>query len=143
LLLSAQGLALTPDERWLYVAEYARGILRADLHSRSIELLPCPDTLAALGIDGLYWFGGALIGIQNGMTPARVVRLTLAPEGDRLLGAEVLERAHPLHAEPTLGTLVGRDFYYIANSQWERFGEEGGIAAPDSLKPPTILRLRL
>jgi hypothetical protein len=40
LLLSAQGLALTPDQRWLYVAEYARGILRADLRTRSIELLP-------------------------------------------------------------------------------------------------------
>jgi hypothetical protein len=143
LLLSAQGLALTPDERWLYVAEYARGILRADLRTRRFELLPCPDTLAALGIDGLYWVDGKLIGIQNGMTPARVLRLTLAPDGDRLVQGEVLERAHPLHAEPTLGTLSGRDLYYIANSQWERFGEDGRIAAPDSLKPPTILRLRL
>lgn len=102
LLLSAQGLALTSDERWLYVADYARGILRADLHTRSIELLPCPDTVAALGIDGLYLFGGELVAIQKGMTPARVVRLTLAPRGDRLLRAEVLERAHPQHAEPTL-----------------------------------------
>ena len=143
LLLSAQGLALTPDERWLYVAEYPRGILRADLHTRKLELLPCPDTLAALGIDGLYFFGRALIGIQNGMTPARVVRLSLGPQGDRLLRVDVLERAHPLHAEPTLAALVGRDLYYIANSQWERFGEEGGVVEPDSLKPPTILRLRL
>ena len=31
LLLSAQGLALTPDERYLCVADYARGILRVDL----------------------------------------------------------------------------------------------------------------
>jgi hypothetical protein len=32
---------------------YARGTLRVDLHSRSIELLPCPDTVAVLGVDGL------------------------------------------------------------------------------------------
>jgi hypothetical protein len=106
-------------------------------------LLPCPDTLAALGIDGLYWLDAKLIGIQNGMDPARVLRLTLGPKGDRLTQAEVLERAHPLHADPTLGTIVGRDLYYIANSQWERFGEDGTDAAPDSLKPPTVLRLRL
>jgi hypothetical protein len=143
LLLSAQGLALTPDDRWLYVAEYARGILRANVRTRAIELLPCPDTVAALGIDGLYLNDGKLIGIQNGMTPARVVQLSLGPAGDRVVRVDVLERAHPSHAEPTLGTLVGRDFYYIANSQWERFGEEGGVAAPDSLKPPTVLRMRL
>jgi hypothetical protein len=143
LLLSAQGLALTPDERWLYVAEYVRGILRVDLRSRRVQLLPCPDTVAALGIDGLYWSDGKLIGIQNGMEPARVVRLTLGPKGDRVLKAEVLERAHPRYSDPTLGTMVGRDLYYVANSQWERFGEDGTVAAPDSLKAPTVLRLRL
>jgi hypothetical protein len=143
LLLSAQGLALNPDERWLYIAEYARGILRVDLRTRSIDLLPCPDTVAALGIDGLYWFDGKLIGIQNGMEPARVLRLTLSSLGDRVVEAEVLERAHPLHAEPTLGTMVGRELYYVANSQWERFSEDGSITAPDSLKRPTVLRMRL
>jgi len=143
LLLSAQGLALNPDERWLYIAEYARGILRVDLRTRSIELLPCPDTVAALGIDGLYWFDGKLIGIQNGMEPARVLRLTLSSLGDRVVEGEVLERAHPLHAEPTLGTMIGRELYYVANSQWERFGEDGSITAPDSLKRPTVLRMRL
>ena len=44
---------------------------------------------------------------------------------------------------PTLGVVVGRDLYYVANSQWERFGEDGHVANPAALLPPTVLRLRL
>ena len=54
-----------------------------------------------------------------------------------------LERAHPRHLEPTLGVLVGRELYYIANSQWELFGQDGRVARPDSLRQPVVLRLRL
>jgi hypothetical protein len=143
LILSAQGLALTPDERTLYLADYARGILKIDLASRSTTLLPCRGGVLAIGIDGLYLVGSRLIGIQNGMEPHRVVALSVAPRGDSLVGLDVLERRHPAHAEPTLGVVVGRDFYYIANSQWERFGETGTAERPDELASPTVLRLRL
>ncbi len=143
LLLSAQGLALTPDERRLYIADYARGILRVDLGRRNVSLVEAADSVLALGIDGLYFHRGSLIGIQNGVTPHRVARFTLSPAGDRVLRAEVLERAHPRYEEPTLGVLVDDEFYYIANSQWERFGEDGRIAKPEALLPPVVLRLRL
>jgi sugar lactone lactonase YvrE len=143
LLLSGQGLALTADERSLYVTDYARGILRVDLRARSVSQVEAADSVLALGIDGLYFHRGSLIGIQNGVTPHRVARFTLGPSGDRVIRAEVLERAHPRYDEPTLGVLVDGELYYIANAQWERFGEDGRIANPDSLKRPTVLRLRL
>jgi len=143
LLLSAQGLALTPDERTLYLADYSRGMLKIDIRSRTVSLIPCRNGVLALGIDGLYLAGGKLIGIQNGVEPHRVVRLTLDARGDSLIEAEVLERRHPRHAEPTLGVVVGRDLFYIANSQWEKFGEIGTVERPQELMPPVILRLRL
>jgi sugar lactone lactonase YvrE len=143
LLLSGQGLALTADERWLYVADYARGILRVDLRDRSVSLVEAADSVLALGIDGLYFHQGTLVGIQNGVTPHRVARFTLSPAGDRVLRAEVLERAHPRYDEPTLGVLVEGDLFYIANAQWERFGQDGQIAKPGSLRSPAVLRLRL
>lgn len=143
LILSAQGLALSEDERTLFLADYSRGMLKIDLASRQATLLPCREGVAALGIDGLYRDERTLIGIQNGMEPHRVVRLTLDAHGDSLVGSEVLERLHPAHAEPTLGVLVGRDLYYVANSQWGRFGETGAVARPDELVPPAVLRLRL
>ena len=143
LLLSAQGLALTPDERALYVADYSRGILRVDLRTRRVAVVEAADSVLALGIDGLYLHRGTLIGIQNGVAPHRVTRYTLSPGGDRLLRAEVLERAHPRHGEPTLGVLIDGELYYVANAQWERLGEDGRIANPDSLQRPTVLRLPL
>ena len=101
------------------------------------------DSVLTLGIDGLYFHRGSLVGIQNGVTPHRVARFTLSPAGDRVLRAEVLERAHPRYDEPTLGVLVDGELYYIANAQWERFGEDGRIAKPEALTPPAVLRLRL
>jgi sugar lactone lactonase YvrE len=143
LLLSAQGLALTADERSLYVADYSRGILRVNLADRGVTLLQTADSVLALGIDGLYYHRGHLIGIQNGVEPHRVVRFTLAPGGDGVLEGKVLERAHPRYDEPTLGVLVGGDLFYIANSQWERFGQDGRIADSTGLQRPVVLRLPL
>lgn len=127
----------------LYVADYARGILRVDLAARELRLLDSPGDAAAVGIDGLYLDRGGLVGIQNGVTPHRVVRLRLSAGGDRIAGIDVLERARPDYAEPTLGVVVDGELYYVANSQWERFREDGGMDAPDRLRPPLVLRLRL
>jgi hypothetical protein len=142
-LLSAQGLALGPDGRTLYLADYARGILRVDLATRAVTLLRAADSALVLGIDGLYWHRGGLVGIQNGVTPHRVVRLVLDAPGARVLRTEVLERAHPAHREPTLGVVVDDDLYYIANSQWESYGEDGRAADQAALEPTVVLRLRL
>ena len=143
LLLSAQGLAFTPDERRMYVADYARGIVAIEMSTRTAALLATADTVLALGIDGLYYHKGALIGIQNGVEPHRVVRLELSGDGSRIRRSVAIERAHPKYLEPTLGVLVNRDLYYVANSQWEQFGEDGRVASPDSLRRPVVLRLRL
>jgi len=143
LLLSAQGLVFDSAGRTLYVADYARGILRVDLESRAVRLLDAADGVMALGIDGLYPDRGGLVGIQNGVAPARVVRLHLGAAGDRVEALEVLERARPDYSEPTLGVVLGGELFYVANSQWERFREDGVIDAPDRLQPPRVLRLRL
>ncbi|MGN6393092.1 MAG: hypothetical protein ACTHM9_12730 [Gemmatimonadales bacterium] len=143
LLLSAQGMALDPNERTMFVADYSRGLVRVDLASRTVQVVPADDGVLALGIDGLYRVGADLVGIQNGVEPHRVIRLHLGPGGRQVTGTEVLERARPDYAEPTLGVLVGHALYYVANSQWERFRDDGTIDAPDLLRPPLILRLPL
>jgi sugar lactone lactonase YvrE len=143
LLLSAQGMAFDRTGQIMYLADYSRGILRVDLATRDIQPMPAADGVLTLGIDGLYAVGDALIGVQNGVAPYRVVRLHLDREGRRVVAADVLERARPDYAEPTLGVVVGRALYYMANSQWERFGDDGTIAAPAALEAPLVLRLPL
>ena len=55
----------------------------------------------------------------------------------------MLERAHPRYDEPTLGVVVAGELYYIANSQWERFGQDGTVADSTALQRPVVLRLPL
>jgi len=143
LLLSAQGMAFDRAEQTMYLADYARGLLRVDLASRDVQPVPTADGVLTLGIDGLYAAGDALVGVQNGVAPSRVVRLHLDGNGRRIVAADVLERARPDYAEPTLGVVVGSTLYYVANSQWEQFREDGTIEAPTELKAPLVLRLPL
>ena len=77
------------------------------------------------------------------MTPHRVARLTVDARGDRIVRSDVLEHARPDYAGPTLGVLMGNELCYIANRQWERFNDGGGIDAPERPQPPLVLRLRL
>lgn len=143
LLLSGQGLAAPPGGHTLYLSDYARGIIEVDLASRQARLLRTADSALALGVDALVWTRHGLVGVQNGVTPHRVVRLTLDDHGERVVRTEILDRAHPAHDEPTLGVLVGDDFYYIADGQWSHFGEEGAVADSSALRATTVLRLPL
>jgi sugar lactone lactonase YvrE len=141
-LESAQGMTFTPDGSSLFVADYAQGIVKIDLATRTPKLLDIPADAAVTGIDGLVWADGSLVAIQNGIRPHRVVRLRLDRGLVRIEELTVLERAHPSFDEPTLGVRVGADFYYVANSQYDKIREDGTLIA-EKLKPPTILKARL
>jgi hypothetical protein len=141
-LASPQGLAPTADGRHVFVADYVLGIARVDRRTREVRVLDPPADMALSGIDGLFLHGGRLVGIQNGLRPHRVLRLTLGPRQDAVVRAEILESAHPEYDEPTLGVMVGNDLYYVANSQWGSF-DQGQIWPLDRLKQPVILKLAL
>jgi hypothetical protein len=91
------------------------------------------------GLDALALHGSDLLATRNGITPHRLIRARLAPAGDRVTAVETLEMNHPLHREPTLGTLVGAHFFYVANSQWGSFDKKGVLAPLDRLEAPVIL----
>ena len=146
---SPQGLAFSDDERYLFVADYSYGIFRIGMKDRSMLLLPAPDDLAIMGIDGLAFYDGDLVVIQNGVRPHRVLRLTLGERMDRITGWETLEANHPDFDEPTLGVVVpgprrqSAVFYYVANSHWGAFDREGKLRKDADLTPPVILELDL
>ena len=78
-LLSSQGPTFAADGKTLFIADYARGVMRVDVASRKAELLPTPPDAFLAGIDGLVFHGGSLYAVQNGVTPTRVLRLRLSP----------------------------------------------------------------
>jgi sugar lactone lactonase YvrE len=143
LFRSLQGVAAHPDGRHVYVADYSHGILRVDLRTRAVIRLPDAPSSTSLGVDGLTWYRGALIAIQNGVAPARVMRFQLDPSGERIAAAEVLDRNRALADEPTIGTLVGDSFVYIANSQWDKHDDAGMRIPGTILSSPRLLSVPL
>src|SRR5262249_39919431 len=110
------GIALSDEGRMLYIA-HATGIAVPHPSTGTLFPLSAPDGVSLAGIDGLSFWRGALIGVQNGMRPHRVVLFTLAPSLDRVVSARVLERGNPLFDIPTTGAVAGDAYYFMANTQ--------------------------
>jgi hypothetical protein len=131
---SANGIALSPDGRLLYVSVFPDGIRVVNLRSGLTMPIARPSDLCLATIDGLYFHDGALVAIQNGFMSPRVVRLMLTRELEGIERFEVLERRNPLFEGVTTGVVAGSDFYYMANIQDEK---KAGF------DPIAILRLSL
>lgn len=125
LLGSIRGIAVSGDGKMLYLADHERGLVGYDLANAKPFDIPVPKTLALGGIDGLAWYKGNLVVVQNGMNPSRVMRLIMTPDGRSVASVHPIEANKPELTLPTLGTLAGDKFYFIANSQkgnYDRFG---------------------
>jgi hypothetical protein len=142
-LSSPQGLALARDGKHLYLADYTRGLFRYAPDGGALERVVAAPGVGTYGIDGLYRHGDALVAIQNGYRPHRVVRLQLADGGRRVRAQRVLAANLAAFDEPTLGVVVDDELWFIANSQRDKFREDHTLPPPDQLRPPSILRLRL
>lgn len=141
--VSPQGLDFSADEKRLFVADYSKGVFVVDLSTkRAAPLAPAPDS-TMLGIDGLYFYRGGLVAIQNGVNPNRVVRLFLSKDLTRVERFEAVAANHAAFDEPTLGVVVRGDFYFVANSQWGAIDGQGRLAPPEKLKEPVVLKLKL
>jgi len=135
---SPQTPALSPDGRRLFVPDYSRGISVLDLASKQVKLLEHPKDLSLGGIDGLYLDGQTLIAIQNGTTPARLIRMSLDASLTRILRWETMEANWPGLGAPTHGVVVDRKFYFIANSGWDHMADDGKVKPGATFEAPTI-----
>ena len=143
IFISPQTPAVTPDGRRLLVADYVRGIGIVDLATRAVTWMAHPKEVAVNGIDGLYLSGDSLLAVQNGTQPNRVIRLYLDPTLTRVLRWEPLDSNSPGLGAPTHGTVVGRDFFYLANSGWDHLADDGSIKPGAALTPAEVRRVAL
>jgi sugar lactone lactonase YvrE len=137
------GIALSADERRLYVADFEHGLSVVDVAARTSRPLPHPIDASPHGIDGLYVDGNALVGVQNGAGRDRIVRYELGAEGDRIERMAVLESRNPLFRIPTTGVVVGSDFVYLANANVLALGDDGRVKKDAHLEEVVVLRVPL
>lgn len=117
---------------------------------RSLQGLACTMTRIAdaplttsLGIDGIVWHDDSVIAVQNGFQPSRVARFVLNSRYTRIVRVDDLDRQPSLADEPTIGTLWRGGFVYAANSQWEKYDDDGRRIPGTSLRPTLLLRVPL
>lgn len=140
---SLQGITFSEDERYLFMADYIKGIFRLDIKTKELLLLENKSEASLKSIDGLLWYKNSLIAIQNATTPMRVCRYVLNVDRSSIVSSKTIDRAHPAFNEPTNGCIVDEDFYYIANSQWGGYTENNKIKPADQLQDIIILKSRL
>lgn len=141
-LRSPQGLVPSADGRRLYVSDYGYGLAEVALADGSVARLESDANTMLDGIDGLYPWRGGLIAIQNGTSPRRILFLRLSQNGGRVASVQVLESANPEWGEPTLGAVRPRDFLYVADAQWERYGPGGALQGEGATHVTPVRLLR-
>jgi hypothetical protein len=94
--------------------------------------------IALSGMDGLYLSGDHFLAMQNGTIPARIIRFSID-----LRKQELLEANSSWLGEPTHGVLVDGDFYFLANTGWGEFDQQGKKKAGAQPVESTVRRLPL
>jgi sugar lactone lactonase YvrE len=132
------GIDISRDGQRLYVAA-SEGIVVVDLATRRVTPVVLPDGMTP-GIDGLYVNDGTLIAIQPFDEGRKVVAYRL--RGDAAVSdVHVLDPGEPPSEQPTTGVVVDDRFYYIANSQLQRFRgllRHDEKFDPDDLSPVVV-----
>ncbi len=139
-MISLQGIASSGND--LLVADYREGLLKIDIDSKAVVKLTNQTPHPLKGIDGLYYQEDALVAIHNGLNPFRVVKYQLDESHSEVVSFEFLDKALPEYGEPTLGTVVDGQLFYIANSPWGAYDEDNQLLL-EKAKAPIILKTPL
>jgi len=135
------GIALSPDGTTVYVA-HAFGIARMNVDGTGLAELPAPAGISLAQADGLYFWNGGLIAVQNGYGPNRIVYLALAADGKSVTAGKLLEYRSSNLDLPTTGAILNGSFYYMVNTQINH-EQDGKLKNAEHLQPVRIAVLKL
>ena len=138
-----QGISFSDDGGSMFIADYIKGLYKIDMKSKMVIKLNEPSDLSLKSVDGLTFYKGSLIAIQNGISPMRVVRYYLSKDFSSIVKAEIIDKAHPAFNEPTIGCISKDNFYYVANSLWSGYTKEGNLKPEQELQEVVILKAKL
>jgi hypothetical protein len=143
-LTAISGLTVSDDGRNLYFADPALGLFGVDLSTNTpFGVGHSPDSLVVGGVASLSWYDGCLIMVQDAMSPQRVMRLKLDKDGRNVTAAMPLDAAKPEFTLLGSGAVAGDAFYFVANSQRERYDTHGVLADESKLEPVKVYKSNL
>lgn len=139
-LNSLRGLVFSPDDSIIYFSDHEFGLFGIEMATGTAFDVQRPENVTLYGIEGLFQYEGQLVAIQNGFQPNRVMRFELSEDGRRIVRAVPIEAGHEAFETPTLGTLVGDELFYIANSQRSYYDDYGLRKGLRPLPPVKVVK---
>jgi len=145
-ILHPNGITISPDNKYLYVASTNYGIRVLDIKSQTIA--DEYDTLFnSRGIDGLKYYKSSLIGIQNEVktrSEVKIAQYFLDETGTMITGMKIIDQNNPLFDIPTTFVIAENQLYCLANSQLDNLSHTGqGIVDPEELNDILILKYKM
>lgn len=110
---NANGICFSDDESTLFVADYVLGIFAIDMASGKVQLIKAPENLPTVAIDGLYFYNGSLVGVQNGIPPWRALQFYLSDDYSQIMDHRIIERNNTKLLTAMTGAIVEDDFFMI------------------------------
>ncbi len=137
---SLRGIAVSPDRKFVYFSDYELGLRVADLENQEVANMTLTNhNLGA--IDGLYYYQGNLLAVQNGTLPTRILRIKLNKDQAKIDNVQPIEANKDALLMPTFGTVVGDELYLIANSQRDQYGADGKPILGETALPRQIYKV--
>jgi hypothetical protein len=140
------GITISPDNKYLYVASNDKGIRVLDIEKQ--EIIGEPDSsMNSKGIDGLKYYEKSLIGIQNEVktrSEVKIAQYFLDNTGTKITGMKIIDQNNPNFDIPTTSVIVKNRLYCLANSQLGNISSsELKIINPTELNDVLILKYKL
>ena len=137
----SNGIAASADGKRLYIA-HSTGLAVVDLAGGGMKRVENRTRETVAVIDGLYESQGTLVGVQNVTNPGRVIRISLSPEGDAVVGVKtLLSHHHNMLDTPTTAAVTPRGIFLLATTGVTRYNRKGSIDDPDTVQKPAVLRI--
>jgi len=113
------GITISPDNKYLFIASNDRGIRTLDIESRTILDKP-NDSIHSKGLDGLKYYNHSIIGLQNEVrsrSEVKIAQYFLDESGTQISEMKIIDQNNPYFDIPTTFVIVGDQLYCLANSQ--------------------------
>lgn len=140
----SNGISISDDDKYLYLASYQNGIRIVDIDSREILNEPEKDYR---GIDGMKFFKNSLIAIVNARKENRdngVYRFYLNNAKTSIIRKEKLIAFNEKFKIPTTFEIIGDYIYFVINSQLDNFNQESNqIIDTNKLEPYVLMKKKI
>ncbi len=139
------GITISPDYKYLYIASFNNGIRILDIEKR--EIIGEPLTLInSTGLDGVKYYEHSIIGIQNAVrfrSDRKIVQYFLDESETKIVDMKIIDQNNPHFDIPTTFVIADDYLYCLANSQLGNISTEDEIRSVEALDDVLVLKYKL